>query len=196
MLLLYSTHNTRPDKDFVSEKFYGWLNKFSLADVCYEPDFPCFWKFTFTLAAMSLSLPWIPVHADSTGTAQNPALCPCTGHKISETDLRTLAGSYWHPHRTPARRLWKAEQRQGGGTIRMYPGTSASGSEYSNVSRKMNHLTLSATPTCGLGKFGISANFLKMVKAWCGRRWASSIYQRAYHCILKLARTIADLAGY
>src|SRR6266545_3607325 len=69
----------------------------------------------------------------------------------------------------------------------------------------MDHLTLSAMPKCVWGRYGSSANCRTRGRVSCGQRHAQhdvvlcmsqlNLSARAYHRILKLARTIADLAG-
>ena len=151
------------------------------------------------------------------------SLKPCTcslghGHQVPEAHLRPAAGSHRHPHRGAARRVREAQRRPAGGALGGDPGAGGGrppapagtvlrwGEAFARGGYRWMPVRLGANASL-FPRIQSNADMRPAeVRQFCAlddtcrslMRTAMSQLQlsaRAYHRILKLARTIADLAG-
>ena len=127
---------------------------------------------------------------------KNPAWVSCYRYQIPETHLRSHARPHGLPHRSPACGLRKTIQRPPGRIQRGHPRPRRVGArarqrvrfaEAVNVVSNSDMRVAEVRQFCKLDESSES-----LVRAAMSQLQLSA---RAYHRILKLSRTIADLAG-
>ena len=129
-------------------------------------------------------------------------VCACCRYEISETNLRSITGSHWHPHWRSTRGLWKAKWGSNGGDVGIHSSQSTSCKQYSTdtfCEYRIIEYRLQCRYACrgetAILQVGGRRSELDASGdiVLCLSRLNLSV--RAYHRILKFARTIADLAG-
>ena len=123
-------------------------------------------------------------------------LCTRRSNEISKTDLRSVSWSYWYSHRSPARGLRKLSGDRIGESYECIRASPIGGSYSTKPILEYRIIDIVCDADMPIGE----------IRKFCKLQDQGQILIRAammqlnlsahaYHRILKLARTIADLAG-